>query len=132
MREVTSEERRGINNTAVYDKESGGGGCSDTEGGPGAAAPFRRRQPEEEDEEDHKSDSDSTVMMSGNSPFVSKSARYNFLQRSGNMSWAILPPESRGPDLRQDCPVQAHRGRRQCFNLGVRNLERTRIAVHIY
>ena len=36
------------------------------------------------DEEDlsYHSDSDSTVMMSGNSPFVSKAARYNFLSRS--------------------------------------------------
>ena len=31
----------------------------------------------------YHSDSDSTVMMSGNSPFVSKSVRYNFLSRSG-------------------------------------------------
>ena len=31
----------------------------------------------------YHSDSDSTVMMSGNSPFVSKTARYNFLTRSG-------------------------------------------------
>ena len=31
----------------------------------------------------YHSDSDSTVMMSGNSPFISKSARYNFLSRSG-------------------------------------------------
>ena len=31
----------------------------------------------------YHSDSDSTIMMSGNSPFVSKSAKYNFLQRSG-------------------------------------------------
>lgn len=44
---------------------------------------------EEEDEEEtisdisgYHSDSDSTVMMSGNSPFVSKTARYNFLSRS--------------------------------------------------
>ena len=27
---------------------------------------------------------DSTVMMSGNSPFISKTARYNFLSRSGH------------------------------------------------
>ena len=44
----------------------------------------------EEDDEDssdvsgYHSDSDSTVMASGNSPFVPKSARYNFLSRSGN------------------------------------------------
>jgi hypothetical protein len=31
----------------------------------------------------YHSDSDSAVMMSGNSPFVSNSARYNFLSRSG-------------------------------------------------
>ena len=33
----------------------------------------------------YHSDSDSTVMMSGNSPFISKSARYNFLSRSGKV-----------------------------------------------
>ena len=33
----------------------------------------------------YHSDSDSTIMMSGNSPFVSKSAKHNFLQRSGNI-----------------------------------------------
>jgi len=42
-----------------------------------------------EDEEDssdisgYHSDSDSAIMMSGNSPYVSKRARYNFLSRSG-------------------------------------------------
>jgi len=46
---------------------------------------------EEEDENcssdisGYHSDSDSTVMMSGNSPFVSKTARYNFLSRSVRM-----------------------------------------------
>ena len=30
----------------------------------------------------YHSDSDSAVMMSGNSPFISKTARYNFLSRS--------------------------------------------------
>ena len=50
-------------------------------------------QEEEEEEEEveeensdisgYHSDSDSTVMMSGNSPFISKTARYNFLSRSG-------------------------------------------------
>jgi hypothetical protein len=41
-----------------------------------------------EDEEDssdisgYHSDSDSAIMMSGNSPYVSKRARYNFLSRS--------------------------------------------------
>ena len=44
---------------------------------------------EEEELEDssdvsgYHSDSDSAVMASGNSPFFSKSARYNFLSRSG-------------------------------------------------
>lgn len=48
------------------------------------------QNPQEDDLEDssdvsgYHSDSDSAVMMSGNSPFVSKSARYNFLSRSGN------------------------------------------------
>lgn len=42
-----------------------------------------------EDEDDssdisgYHSDSDSAIMMSGNSPYVSKRARYNFLSRSG-------------------------------------------------
>lgn len=31
----------------------------------------------------YHSDSDSAIMMSGNSPYVSKRARYNFLTRSG-------------------------------------------------
>jgi hypothetical protein len=31
----------------------------------------------------YHSDSDSAIMMSGNSPYVSKRARYNFLSRSG-------------------------------------------------
>ena len=83
MREV---EQRGANNATAYGKESGGiVGISDTERGPSAA--FRRRAEQDDDEEEedaNRSDSDSTVMMSGNSPFVSKSARYNFLQRSGN------------------------------------------------
>lgn len=49
----------------------------------------------EEDDEDssdvsgYHSDSDSTVMASGNSPFVPKSARYNFLSRSGNIQSII-------------------------------------------
>ena len=33
---------------------------------------------------------DSTVMMSGNSPFISKTARYNFLSRSGE-SYTVFP-----------------------------------------
>ena len=37
---------------------------------------------DEEENLSYHSDSDSTVMMSGNSPFVSKVARYNFLSRS--------------------------------------------------
>ena len=42
---------------------------------------------EEDDSSDvsgYHSDSDSAVMASGNSPFVSKSARCHFLTRSGN------------------------------------------------
>ena len=39
--------------------------------------------PNASDYSGYHSDSDSTVMMSGNSPFISKSARYNFLSRSG-------------------------------------------------
>lgn len=33
----------------------------------------------------YHSDSDSAIMMSGNSPYVSKRARYNFLTRSGRV-----------------------------------------------
>ena len=40
---------------------------------------------EEEENLSYHSDSDSTVMMSGNSPFVSKAARYNFLSRSSKL-----------------------------------------------
>ena len=42
---------------------------------------------EDEDSSDisgYHSDSDSAIMMSGNSPYVSKRARHNFLSRSGN------------------------------------------------
>ena len=72
MREVSSEKRRGGSRSLAADEDSGsdeecsGGG----EGDDPSSGGFH-------------SDSDSTVMMSGNSPFVSKSARYNFLQRSG-------------------------------------------------
>ena len=51
---------------------------------------------EEEDENcssdisGYHSDSDSTVMMSGNSPFVSKTARYNFLSRSGKEKYRLV------------------------------------------
>lgn len=41
---------------------------------------------EDEDSSDisgYHSDSDSAIMMSGNSPYVSKRARHNFLTRSG-------------------------------------------------
>ena len=41
------------------------------------------------DNSGYHSDSDSTVMMSGNSPFISKSARYNFLSRSGKSTLTI-------------------------------------------
>ena len=53
----------------------------------------------EDEEEDDKSnsdisgyhsDSDSTVMMSGNSPFVSKIARHNFLTRSGIIIYIFI------------------------------------------
>ena len=42
----------------------------------------------------YHSDSESCVMTSGNSPFISKEARFNFLSRSGKrevllMTWAI-------------------------------------------
>lgn len=41
---------------------------------------------EDEDSSDisgYHSDSDSAIMMSGNSPYVTKRARHNFLTRSG-------------------------------------------------
>lgn len=47
------------------------------------------QSPEDAEAEDvsdvsgYHSDSDSAIMASGNSPFVSKSARYHFLTRSG-------------------------------------------------
>lgn len=34
----------------------------------------------------YHSDSDSAIMMSGNSPYVSKHARFNFLTRSGKFA----------------------------------------------
>ena len=47
---------------------------------------------DDDDEENlsYHSDSDSTVMMSGNSPFVSKAARYNFLSRSSKCQWHVI------------------------------------------
>jgi hypothetical protein len=42
----------------------------------------------------YHSDSDSAVMMSGNSPFVSNSARYNFLSRSGKKKHVQLSSSS--------------------------------------
>jgi len=47
----------------------------------------------EEDSSDisgYHSDSDSAIMMSGNSPYVSKRARYNFLSRSGKKTVIII------------------------------------------
>ena len=38
----------------------------------------------------YHSDSESAVMTSGNSPFISKEARYSFLSRSGK--WLFLLP----------------------------------------
>ena len=35
----------------------------------------------------YHSDSESCVMTSGNSPFISKEARYNFLSRSGTLEF---------------------------------------------
>lgn len=35
----------------------------------------------------YHSDSESAVMTSGNSPFISKEARYNFLSRSGEITF---------------------------------------------
>ena len=55
-------------------------------------------QAEDDDSSDvsgYHSDSDSTVMASGNSPFVSKSARYNFLTRSGKKKTQQNPMETK-------------------------------------
>ena len=38
----------------------------------------------------YHSDSDSAIMTSGNSPYVSKSARYNFLYRSGQSPAVVI------------------------------------------
>ncbi len=53
---------------------------------------LHREDSEGSDYSGYHSDSDSTVMMSGNSPFISKSARYNFLSRSGKF-YVIFPSE---------------------------------------
>ena len=42
------------------------------------------------DNSGYHSDSDSTVMMSGNSPFISKEARYSFLSRSGEWNFFVF------------------------------------------
>ena len=39
----------------------------------------------------YHSDSDSAIMMSGNSPYVTKRARHNFLTRSGILPLPTLP-----------------------------------------
>ena len=65
----------------------GGGGSSVVHGGSTASTSDPNPHPDGGNNSDysgyHSDHSDSTVMMSGNSPFISKSARYNFLQRSG-------------------------------------------------
>ena len=38
----------------------------------------------------YHSDSESAVMTSGNSPFISKEARYSFLSRSGKFSFIAI------------------------------------------
>lgn len=48
---------------------------------------------EDEDSSDisgYHSDSDSAIMMSGNSPYVSKRARHNFLTRSGTVYYTTI------------------------------------------
>ena len=77
MKEVSEDRRRG--SSVIREDESGFPDYPDSEdenadknpGGSGSGSGG------------YHSDSDSTVMMSGNSPFISKDARYNFLQRSG-------------------------------------------------
>ena len=38
----------------------------------------------------YHSDSESAVMTSGNSPFISKEARYSFLSRSGKFPFMVI------------------------------------------
>lgn len=48
---------------------------------------------EDEDSSDisgYHSDSDSAIMMSGNSPYVTKRARHNFISRSGNFTYTYF------------------------------------------
>ncbi len=56
------------------------------------------REEEEGDSSDisgYHSDSESAVMTSGNSPFISKEARYSFLSRSGKEHLHFKPLEWR-------------------------------------
>jgi hypothetical protein len=72
-----------------------------------------------EDEDDssdisgYHSDSDSAIMMSGNSPYVSKRARYNFLSRSGKklslLSVCLCVPPNSSCSLRPE-PYQGRPG----------------------
>jgi hypothetical protein len=55
------------------------------------------REVKEDEEEERNSDisgyhseTDSAIMMTGNSPFVTKNARTNFLQRSGQRRWSLM------------------------------------------
>ena len=72
IREVSEDDDK------TLDGESGvlGGGLEGEEG-------------EHSDISGYHSDSESCVMTSGNSPFISKEARYNFLTRSGKTKYKI-------------------------------------------
>lgn len=48
----------------------------------------------------YHSDSDSAIMMSGNSPYVTKHARFNFLTRSGQWRHSASPFRSKNAMIR--------------------------------
>ena len=86
MQEVSEDEEPGcgsINAPLASGKAavSSGLGSSVSSGPEGGSSSLNP-----EDEVSCHSDSDSTIMMSGNSPFISKAARYNFLSRSSKRS----------------------------------------------
>lgn len=54
---------------------------------------YMKEVAEDEDSSDisgYHSDSDSAIMMSGNSPYVTKRARHNFISRSGRLLCSVL------------------------------------------
>ncbi len=74
----------------------GGSGGLSLPGGLDALAEVDDVVVDEEEDDDldsngYHSDSESCVMTSGNSPFISKEARYHFLSRSGRIQSQVLP-----------------------------------------